>query len=714
MPALAIVGGRLESDNAAVFAELKRLSGGRMAIAATASGEPEEVGLETVEIFATHGIESALLPLHGPGAAEAARDPAVVAQLESWGSIWFTGGDQSLIAAALRPGGVESPVLAALRRLHAAGGLVAGSSAGAACLSEPMILGGSSVQALAHGVTENPLAPGMMMGHGLGFFPHGLIDQHFIRRGRLGRLLVGMCHSGSRWGFGIDENTAMIVEGDRLRVVGEYGALVVDLGRAGVAPDKRRWDGVRVSYLDDGDGFDLARMKPVPGPAKKRLRPTARSWTAPAAGRRNIFGPYTFYELLVRLAEGDPTHYLEEHGQAFDPISATAVRVTLRRDRGRSRAMCARGPLGSRYTALDFRMDVSCDRVSRADWLRWRAEEQRGLLDKGVVPAGRLIVTGSSPLSGRQELMQEILDRIDGPVGIIAAASSEPREAAEDYARVLRRKGIDADDLGITPHSMPHLMDDPALVERIAAKRTILFTGGDQKRLVDTLLHRGAETPVLSAVLHVYQTGGTLVAVSGAASALSGIMIAGGGSYQALRYGVAADAGHEGILIEEGFGLFDLGVVDQNIIDRNRLGRLIVACAEENARFGFGLCEHSGLVVHGGGAEIEAIGRIGVVLAEIAPDQLTVQGDCFAARGVQLGLLRPGLRHDPTLGPPLPAGDDTARRLEDMVRELEREIAEARRDGGARHEDARIHVAMRRAPSGRVELDIESDRLGAD
>ncbi|HYC02775.1 MAG TPA: cyanophycinase [Azospirillaceae bacterium] len=709
---LAIVGGRLESDNAAIFAELKRLSNGRMAILATASGEPDDVGKETVEIFAAHGILSALLPLHGPEAAANAQDPALVAEIERWGSVWFTGGDQSLISAALEPDGIESPVLACIRRLHAEGGLVAGSSAGAACQSGPMIVGGASVQALAHGVTEDPATPGMMMGRGLNFFRHGLIDQHFIRRGRLGRLLVGMQTSGSRWGFGVDENTAMIVEGDSLRVVGEYGALIIDLGAAKVTGDRRRWDGVRVSYLDNGDGFDLKAMKPLPNPAKKRMRCSKRSWTAPAHSRRNIFGPYTFYELLVRLAEGDPAHYTEDTALAFEPISNTAVKLHLQRDKRRSKALCARTPAGIRYTALDFRLDIRCEQLSRAEWVRWRTAEQRSLVGPGDIPAGKIIVTGSSPLSGRPELMDGIIERIQGPVGVIAAASGDPKDAAADYVRLLRRHGLEAEDLGITPGTMPTLMDDPAMVERIAAKKTILFTGGDQKRLVDTLLHRGAETPLLTAILHVYLSGGTLVAVSGAAAALSGIMIAGGGSYQALRYGVAADAGHEGILIEEGFGLFDIGVLDQNVIDRNRLGRLIVACAEENSRFGFGLCEDSGLVVHGGGTEIEAIGRTGVVLVEMAPDQIQVQGDVFAAKGVQLALLKPGVRTDALRAGAPAVADDATRRVEDLVRMLEREVEQATRRGNGH--DGRILVAMRRGQLGRVEVDLESERLGGD
>ena len=90
--------------------------------------------------------------------------------------------------------------------------------------------------------------------------------------------------------------------------------------------------------------------------------------------------------------------------------------------------------------------------------------------------------------------------------------------------------------------------------------------------------------------------GAALIAASGAASALSGVMIAGGSSYEALRYGVSSDTGHRGLVIQEGIGLFGGGIVDQNLIGGNRLGRLIVACAEESERFGVGVFEDSAAI----------------------------------------------------------------------------------------------------------------------
>ena len=78
-------------------------------------------------------------------------------------------------------------------------------------------------------------------------------------------------------------------------------------------------------------------------------------------------------------------------------------------------------------------------------------------------------------------------------------------------------------------------------------------------------------------------------------------MIAGGSSWEALRYGVSSDTGHRGLVIQEGIGLFGGGIVDQNLIAGNRLGRLIVACAEESERFGIGVFEDSAAIAVAGG-----------------------------------------------------------------------------------------------------------------
>lgn len=101
-PKLAIIGGRLEDDNAAVYDEMRRMAGGRIVVFATASSVPDEVGAETVGVFSAYGFDVVLAGVHGAGAVAAAQDQAIADLVSDYGSVYFTGGDQALITAALR------------------------------------------------------------------------------------------------------------------------------------------------------------------------------------------------------------------------------------------------------------------------------------------------------------------------------------------------------------------------------------------------------------------------------------------------------------------------------------------------------------------------------------------------------------------------------------------------------------------------------------
>jgi hypothetical protein len=130
------------------------------------------------------------------------------------------------------------------------------------------------------------------------------------------------------------------VQGERAEVVGETGVVVVDLRRARFDVDGYAARGVRVSYLDDGDGFDLRRGRALPAKDKKRVRVGRASYRAPAPVRRNAFASYGFHDLLLRLVEADPSFYAQDSARAFDPAMAHQVTLHLRRGRA-APAPCA-------------------------------------------------------------------------------------------------------------------------------------------------------------------------------------------------------------------------------------------------------------------------------------------------------------------------------------------------------------------------------------
>ena len=372
------------------------------------------------------------------------------------------------------------------------------------------------------------------------------------------------------------------------------------------------------------------------------MRKREIAYRAPARSRRNVFGAYTLYDLMARLVLGDPASYSADRAEAFDARSGVNVTVEVERQPRRSKGLIATPESGLRMSALNFRCAIRSEHLSvtkLADRLGSRAR----MYGMAPNPDARIVLLGSSPLSADPAMLEAPMALLGaGPVGVFAAASSAAKRTAAEHVRLLARHGVHAVDLGVTIDTVDYAEQNHELLEDIAGLRGILFCGGNQIRLVETLLHRGEESAVLRAIARAHAQGAVLIAASGAASALSGVMIAGGSSYEALRYGVSSDTGHRGLVIQEGIGLFGGGIVDQNLIGGNRLGRLVVACAEESERFGVGVFEDSAVIASHAGSRLQATGLSGFVLVEIDLTALELQTDSFAARGVRLTVLAPG------------------------------------------------------------------------
>ena len=716
---LAIIGGRLEDNNRNVYREMRRLAGGRILVLPTASSEPVEVGEETRAAFESHGFAVEVAPVYAENAAQTAHDPQIARQALATGGVFFTGGDQSKIHQALVQDGEATPLLRAIRERAATGGLLAGSSAGAAIMSEKMILGGTSYEALVHGVTEDPDKPGLLIGDGLGFFPHGLVDQHFIKRGRIARLIVAMAHAKQKIGFGVDENTALIVEGDRARVCGEYGVMIADLRRARKNLAERRIDDVRLSYLDDGDAIDLSTMTAHPSESKRRVRKSEIAYRAPARSQRNAFGAYALYDLIARLVLGEQASYSSDALNALDPKTGDNARVAVRRVRGRSRCLIATPTEGLRMTAVNMRLDVSAERLG-PEAIADRDVRSARSFGMDLNERSRLLLLGSSPLYFDDERQREIAALIgEGPIGVFAAASAEARRTAAEHVDFFKRCGVEAIDLGVTIDNVEYVARDPERLDQIAGMRSIFLCGGNQIRLVETLLHRGEESAVLRAIASAYAHGAALIASSGAVSALSGVMIAGGTSYEALRYGVASDLGHQGLVIQEGVGLFASGIADQNIMTARRLGRLVVACAEENERFGVGVCEESAVIAEKSGQQLTGAGRYGFIKVEADPIDDDHAGARFIAQGVKLTMFGPGDQVNLHSGHVSRVADPVALRavfdrlIDDLLREgVDLDTVERTgRDPAARHA---VKIRLRRDSDLAATLDLECAREEMD
>lgn len=162
--------------------------------------------------------------------ADAAKSVGVV----DWATgIFFTGGDQKRIIRLLE----GTKLHRELHRRLAEGVVIAGTSAGASRMSATMLDEGESDECPRVGVVEP--------GEGMGMLPGVIVDQHFGRRGRLGRLLAASAERPEELGIGLGEDTAMVVEWGRFRVLGRGGATVIDASRLSYNDLDHRGDGAR-------------------------------------------------------------------------------------------------------------------------------------------------------------------------------------------------------------------------------------------------------------------------------------------------------------------------------------------------------------------------------------------------------------------------------------------------------------------------------------
>lgn len=131
-----------------------------------------------------------------------AKTPRFAEPLRFADAVWIDGGVQQDYARFYAGTAVEAQLIELLDR----GGAIGGSSAGASVQTKAMI----------HGGTEHPtVSPGFDLLQG------AIVDQHFLKRNRLSRLIDAIREHTNLVGYGIDENTALVVDGGKMRVVGK-------------------------------------------------------------------------------------------------------------------------------------------------------------------------------------------------------------------------------------------------------------------------------------------------------------------------------------------------------------------------------------------------------------------------------------------------------------------------------------------------------------
>lgn len=257
---LIIIGGAEDKEgDCKILREFVRRAGGinaRIVVMTVATELPREVGENYIRVFERLGAED--VRIVDTVNREDASSSTYLEAIEKATGVFFTGGDQSRITSILK----DTQLDAAIHKRYSEGIVVGGTSAGAAMMPDVMIVEGDS--------ETNPRVNVVQMGPGMGFLPGVVIDQHFLQRGRLGRLISALAQQPAVLGFGIDENTAILVNDDKFEVVGEGAVTVVD--ESGIThsnigeilkDEALAVCGAKLHILPHGYKFDLKTRKPI-------------------------------------------------------------------------------------------------------------------------------------------------------------------------------------------------------------------------------------------------------------------------------------------------------------------------------------------------------------------------------------------------------------------------------------------------------------------
>ncbi len=258
--ALYIVGGGPQTP--AMVEEFVALAGGagkaRIVVMAMASASGERSGEAKANDLRKLGATAQNVWL----TREQANLDSVVRLLDGATGVWFGGGDQNRLANVLRGTAVER----AIKARHAAGAVVGGTSAGAAVLSARMITGSERKLGGDRPPSDSSEAyitidrNNVITSDGFALVDNAVIDQHFVRRKRHNRLMSLVLEAPPHLGVGIDESTALVIEGNGTwRVSGRSVVVIYDARSAEKTTNDAKVlgaSGVTMHVLPAGATFD--------------------------------------------------------------------------------------------------------------------------------------------------------------------------------------------------------------------------------------------------------------------------------------------------------------------------------------------------------------------------------------------------------------------------------------------------------------------------
>lgn len=231
----------------------------RIEVITTASTIPYEVGENYLNAFGKIGCTNVGV-MHIRTRQDAMNDE-YIERIRHCDAVMFTGGNQ--LKLSVTDGGTE--FLAILKKRYKEDNfLIAGTSAGAMAMGSTMIFEGNAARAHLKGEVK--------MTTGLGFISSIIIDSHFEKRGRFGRLVQAVATNPSGIGIGLGEDTGMLITGgNKMEAIGSGLVVIIDghdILHSNIAdiPDGNpvSIENLKVHFCEKGNGYLINERKFLP------------------------------------------------------------------------------------------------------------------------------------------------------------------------------------------------------------------------------------------------------------------------------------------------------------------------------------------------------------------------------------------------------------------------------------------------------------------
>jgi cyanophycinase len=245
----------LEFIEDGILARVVKESGGKdslILIITTASSIPLEIGENYRAAFKK--LDCTNVKVLDIRTREDAISHKSISLIRKANCVMFSGGNQSKITEIIGDTAFHKIMM---ERYQNENFVIAGTSAGAMCMSKEMITGGRGTEVLRKGVVG--------MDTGMEFIPSLIIDSHFIRRGRFGRLVEAVAKYPNLIGIGLAEDTGLVIKNcDTIEIIGSGMVILFDGNKLTHNNEQLLMQGTPMTItnlithvLSNGDGFEI-------------------------------------------------------------------------------------------------------------------------------------------------------------------------------------------------------------------------------------------------------------------------------------------------------------------------------------------------------------------------------------------------------------------------------------------------------------------------